>query len=114
MGYLPPEHPFHHVGTEVHYRGDSSQGYRICNGSGEDPTCADQNSQANVAALLMQCLVPSDCGHLTYLEPAKLGLMSAPACRVRRLSGLFLAWGVGVLCRLETSVSQRFGCRDFF
>merc|ERR1712060_181163 len=89
--YLPPEDPFHHVGTEVYYRGDSEQGYRICNGSGEDPTCADQNSQSNVAGLLLQCLVPSTCGHLTYLEPAKHGLMGAPACRARRLSSLFLS-----------------------
>merc|ERR1711879_1006494 len=87
--YMPEADPFYHVGTEVYYRGDSAEGYRVCNGSGEDPTCADENSQGNVASLLFQCMIPGECGHLNYLEPAKRGTMGAPMCR-RQMSNVFL------------------------
>lgn len=77
--YLPAEGPFHHVATEVYYRGATTEGYRICDGSGEDPSCADQNPQGDVAGLLLQCAIPCSCGHLRYMEPAKHGSMSC-AC----------------------------------
>jgi len=87
--YMPEADPFFHVGTEVYYRGGSSSGYRVCDGSGEDPTCSDENSQSNVASLLMKCLIPGECGHLNYLEPAKRGTMGSPMCASRQ-SGFFL------------------------
>jgi len=41
--HLPPtlrEINWHHVSTEI-FEGSSPQNYKQCNGSGEDPTCAD-------------------------------------------------------------------------
>lgn len=40
--HLPPESmDYHHVTTEVYYASNDS--YKVCDGSGEDPTCADQH-----------------------------------------------------------------------
>jgi len=78
--YLPPRDPFHHVGTEVYYQGDSTDGYRICNGSGEDPACQDSNGHGDVAALLLKCAVPQACGHRTYLQPALTFGISGGSC----------------------------------
>mmetsp|Transcript_134005 Transcript_134005/g.347084 ORF Transcript_134005/g.347084 Transcript_134005/m.347084 type:complete len:395 (-) Transcript_134005:40-1224(-) len=67
--YLPSRDPFHHVGTEVYYRGDTTEGYRICDGSGEDATCQDSEGNGDVASLLLKCVIPQECGHLNYLQP---------------------------------------------
>mmetsp|Transcript_52314 Transcript_52314/g.146790 ORF Transcript_52314/g.146790 Transcript_52314/m.146790 type:complete len:360 (+) Transcript_52314:98-1177(+) len=80
--YLPYRDPFHHVGTEVFYRGDTTHGHRVCDGSGEDPACAGQADDAEVAVMLLQCLVPRACGHMRYLQPVRrAGAMSSQACR---------------------------------
>ena len=40
--HLPPmDMDYHHVSTEVYY--DSKGSYKVCDGSGEDGTCADQH-----------------------------------------------------------------------
>lgn len=75
--YMPAQDPFHHVGTEVYYKGDTTEGYRVCDGSGEDPECADRHDQGDVAGLLFQCLIPGQCGHLNYLQPVKRGTMGS-------------------------------------
>jgi hypothetical protein len=44
--HLPPEaFGFHHTATEVWYTEDQKN-YTVCDGSGEDPTCADQLFEA--------------------------------------------------------------------
>jgi len=67
--YMPAKGLFHHVGTEVYYKGNTAEGFRICDGSGEDAACQDSNGDEDVASLLLKCVIPEDCGHLTYLQP---------------------------------------------
>lgn len=78
--YLPPADPFHHIGTEVYYKGDTTDGYRICDGSGEDPACEDSNGRGDVAGLLLKCAIPQECGHLWYLRPTLTFSISGGSC----------------------------------
>lgn len=80
--YLPARDPFHHVGREVYYAGETSEGYRVCDGSGEDRRCQDANPTGDVAFLLAQCLSPETCGHLNYLRPALSTHLSPATCSV--------------------------------
>ena len=36
------EKGFHHISTEVYYEKDPNTTYKVCDGSGEDPTCRDK------------------------------------------------------------------------
>jgi len=84
--YLPPPRPFHHVGREVWYAGESSAGYRICDGTGEDRRCSGRNvGPMQVAGLILACLDPNTCGHVNYLRPAMHSHLDGHMCR-RRLS----------------------------
>mmetsp|Transcript_138565 Transcript_138565/g.351208 ORF Transcript_138565/g.351208 Transcript_138565/m.351208 type:complete len:396 (-) Transcript_138565:367-1554(-) len=88
--YMPARDPFHHVGTEVYYRGDTTDGYRVCNGSGEDAACQDSNGDGGAAALLMQCVIPQQCGHLRYLQPAMAFPLDGESCARRMESAVLI------------------------
>jgi len=81
--YLPAAPRFHHVGTEVYYVGDTTRGYKICDGSGEDRSCAGEAD--DVALLILQCLIPNACGHTHYLVPAKPDDMGPSSCHQKVL-----------------------------
>lgn len=87
--YLPARDPFHHVGTEVYYRGSTTEGYRVCDGSGEDAACQDSNGDGDVVALLLKCAIPQDCGHMKYLHPAMTFPLYRDSC-TRRLESTVL------------------------
>jgi len=70
--YVPFRGEFRHVGREIFYRG---HGHRVCDGSGEDDSCAGNTNTAGVAFLLLRCVVPHTCGHYRYLQPRKEGMM---------------------------------------
>mmetsp|Transcript_76357 Transcript_76357/g.192181 ORF Transcript_76357/g.192181 Transcript_76357/m.192181 type:complete len:411 (+) Transcript_76357:58-1290(+) len=88
--YMPGRDPFHHVGTEIYYRGETTEGYRVCDGSGEDATCQDSNGDGGAAALLMQCVIPQQCGHLRYLQPAMAFPLDGESCARRMESAILI------------------------
>lgn len=69
--HLPPRGlGFSHVPQEVFYQRKTSDGYHVCDASGEDKAGADQFY--DVPLLITECLtkqvVSSSCDHLTYLK----------------------------------------------
>lgn len=69
--HLPPHDlGFSHVPQEVYYERDSSDGYHVCDGSGEDNAGADQ--WYDVPLMITDCLtkqvVSGSCDHLTYFK----------------------------------------------
>jgi len=57
--HLPPElFGYHHTPTEVWYTESSGLNYKVCNGSGEDPSCADSVSVIDFSV----------ADHLVYLD----------------------------------------------
>lgn len=71
---------FEHLATEVYYEKTSTEGYEVCDGSGEDATCADSRAGEFLAAGTVCALSPSKCAHLTYLEPAMTIMMNGDSC----------------------------------
>jgi hypothetical protein len=79
--HLPPEAlGFYHTATEVYYPGLASQGYTVCDGSGEDDNCADQ--WWNVPDMILDCLEDGEkhCDHLTYLWNARTAYLDDTSC----------------------------------
>eukprot|EP00927_Polykrikos_kofoidii_P038915 TRINITY_DN33360_c0_g1_i1.p1 TRINITY_DN33360_c0_g1~~TRINITY_DN33360_c0_g1_i1.p1 ORF type:complete len:318 (+),score=40.20 TRINITY_DN33360_c0_g1_i1:60-1013(+) len=84
--HLPGENIFNpgnvgfvHIAKEVYYQEKVSSGYKVCNGSGEDKSCGD--SDTNILAMIIACLSGgSDCDHLTYLMPLKSTHMDGSSC----------------------------------
>jgi len=66
--HLPPSAlGFSHVPQEVYYERQTSDGYHVCDASGEDKSCADQ--WYDVPLMIADCLSKGDkCDHLTYLQ----------------------------------------------
>jgi len=79
---------FEHAGVEVYYRGDTSDGYRVC-WSSEDASCAASQAGA-FAANVLKCVVPAWCGHFRYMQSQKEGLMRASSCARRLAETQFL------------------------
>mmetsp|Transcript_103140 Transcript_103140/g.274210 ORF Transcript_103140/g.274210 Transcript_103140/m.274210 type:complete len:342 (-) Transcript_103140:98-1123(-) len=69
---------FRHISREVFYSGNVSQGYRICDGSGEDPKCSAQFQ--NTWGLLYACLNLNNCDHLHYMTAEKKVPMDSSSC----------------------------------
>lgn len=66
--HLPPKNlGFTHMPQEVYYERETSDGYHVCDGSGEDKACTDQFY--NVPLMITDCLSRgSSCDHLTYFQ----------------------------------------------
>jgi len=71
---------FEHLATEVYYKKTSTEGYVVCDGSGEDSSCADSRSGEFITAGAICALSPSRCAHLTYLQPAMTIMMNGDSC----------------------------------
>lgn len=76
--HVPPEFMgFHHTATEVWYNDDNTQ-YTVCNGSGEDPSCADSVPWYDLFSVsqhlhYMGILIDgADCVGMTHSEPEDL------------------------------------------
>jgi len=66
---------FHHPGSEIHFPERQGLGYKLCDGTGEDSSCAD------ACAIYLTCTSVDD--HLTYLDmPATCGMDVADAAVV--------------------------------
>jgi len=73
---------FSHMSQEVFYAGDVSNSYKICDGSGEDKSCANSRS-GNFFIAGLACADtkhPSKCDHLTYMHATKTILMDGSSC----------------------------------
>jgi len=77
---------FVHLATEVYYKKTSKEGHVVCDGSGEDKTCADSRSGEFITAGLVCATNPSKCAHLTYLQPAMTIMMNGDSCVKASLS----------------------------
>jgi len=73
------EKGFAHSGTEVFYDGDVSAGAHVCNGSGEDPTCADKYT--DIIGMTLACMTAvKGCDHLKYMTSVKQIPMDGTSC----------------------------------
>lgn len=77
---------FQHVPTEVYYKKDVGDGYKICDGSGEDASCADSRAADFFRAGLICVTSQSKCAHLTYMTPLKSILMDGSSCATSEAS----------------------------
>lgn len=71
---------FKHMTTEVWYKNEMVDGFKKCDASGEDPSCANSQS-SKVAAAGKACA--SDrykCAHLNYMTANKTILMNGDNC----------------------------------
>lgn len=73
---------FSHLSQEVFYAGDVSKSYKVCDGSGEDRSCANSRSgDLFIAGLACaDTKNPSKCDHLTYMHGSKTILMDGLSC----------------------------------
>jgi len=71
---------FSHLSTEVYYSGDTKDGFKICDGSGEDKTCANAHSGDVIAAGAVCASDKNKCAHLNYMVSRKTILMTADNC----------------------------------
>lgn len=70
---------FEHIGGEIFYDGDVSQGYVTCLQPGEDTSCA--NKFTDFTAMLLRCLGDiRDCDHLKYMTSLKQISMDGSSC----------------------------------
>lgn len=71
---------FTHLSTEIFYPHDTSDGYTQCDGSGEDPKCANSRS-ADLAIATAKCDGGDwRCDHLTYMAAVKQTWMRGVNC----------------------------------
>lgn len=71
---------FRHIATEVYYKKDVSDGYKVCDGTGEDQSCSNSRSDEVPAAIAGCAADSSTCPHLTYMTAKKTIDMSGDAC----------------------------------
>lgn len=84
--HLPPEvMGFRHIGTEVFYDGNVSQGYKVCTAPGEvplpeDPACADR--YWNLPEMVYNCVRDHriHCDHLTYYQDVMAVRIDGATC----------------------------------
>jgi len=70
---------FAHIATEVYYADDTTNGYKICDGSGSDASCS-QEHKGDVPAAIIACSDSSKCEHLNYMTSLKTMLMDGSQC----------------------------------
>lgn len=71
---------FHHMSTEVYYKKTTTEGFSVCDGTGEDGTCANSRSGEFITAGLVCATDPDRCAHLTYMQPTMTILMNGKSC----------------------------------
>lgn len=71
---------FHHISTEVYYESSTRLGFKVCDGSGEDPTCNLGRWDDFGKALATCALFASRCPHLTYMKAIKTISMTGDTC----------------------------------
>jgi len=75
----PGNKGFVHISTEVYYQENVSDGFTVCDGTGEDKNCGD--SDTDVPGMIATCLGGgSDCDHLTYFMPNKATPLDGSSC----------------------------------
>jgi len=74
---------FKHLATEVYYEKTTSNGYVVCNGSGEDPDCSNSKSDLVPVAVITCGTEPSKCAHLDYMTDSKTISMDGSSCTER-------------------------------
>lgn len=75
---------FKHLSREVYYDADTTDGFIICDGSGEDRICANQwfNVPDLVAACVLAEQVGGHCDHMTYMSGSLPYTMGPESCAV--------------------------------
>merc|ERR1712071_240391 len=71
---------FTHMSTEVFYDGDTKNGFKICDGSGEDKSCSNKHSGEVISAGARCAANNYDCPHLNYMVSLKTILMTGDNC----------------------------------
>lgn len=80
IAHLPLESQgFTHMSTEIYYKGDVSAGFKQCDGTGEDQTCANSRS-SDLPIAIIECAKESTCAHLTYMKTIKTTFMDGTSC----------------------------------
>ena len=81
--HMPTTLRFHHSPSEIYYPGYASQGYSVCNGSGEDPACSGQFW--DLPAMITNCLEDDfrHCDHMSYLFDERDIPMDSDPCTNR-------------------------------
>jgi hypothetical protein len=74
---------FTHISTEVWYESTTSKGYKVCDGSGEDPTCSNSKSDLVPAASITCATDQAKCAHLNYMTDSKTISMDGSSCTER-------------------------------
>jgi len=75
---------FRHLAFEIYYDGATTDGYTVCDGSGEDWTCSNQ--WHDFARLLGDCIIAESfnngtrCDHMTYMTGALPFAMGPDSC----------------------------------
>jgi predicted lipase len=77
---------FSHIATEVYYADTVADGFKICDGSGEDQSCSNSRSAETPAAILTCAADQAACPHLTYMTATKQIDMSGSSCAVSSIS----------------------------
>merc|ERR1712048_776756 len=71
---------FSHINNEVYYSGDTKDGFKLCDGTGEDKTCANSHSGDVISAGATCASDKNKCAHLNYMVSRKTILMTADDC----------------------------------
>lgn len=71
---------FHHLPTEVYYKKEVSDGFKICDGNGEDRHCCNRHAIELPASILKCGVVHSQCPHDTYMRANKTSSMLGDTC----------------------------------
>jgi len=74
---------FRHLNTEVFYEDKVADGYRVCDGSGEDRKCSNSKSDLVPAAVITCGVDQSACPHLNYMTDSKTISMDGSSCTER-------------------------------
>lgn len=74
---------FRHLNTEVFYEDKVADGYRVCDGSGEDRKCSNSKSDLVPAAVITCGVDKSACAHLNYMADSKSISMDGSSCTER-------------------------------
>jgi len=74
---------FTHISTEVWYESTTSKGYKVCNGSGEDPKCSNSKSDLVPVASATCATDQAKCAHLNYMTDSKTISMDGSSCTER-------------------------------
>jgi len=76
---------FKHMTTEIWYENNVVDGFKQCDSSGEDPSCANSQSSKTASAAATCASDAAQCAHLTYMAASKTILMNGDNCTNRAL-----------------------------